>query len=234
MPFGLCNAPATFERMMDSLLRGFKWSICLCYLDDVRVFAPSFASHLTHLSYILALFRQAGLQLNSAKCHFGQRRINILGHLVDTQGVQPDHDKVKAVKQFPVPRSTTDVRSFVGLCSYFRRFIKGFANIAKHLTNLLKKDATFLWALEQAEVFNALISRLTSAPELTHFDITAPTVVRTDASGHGIGAVLSQSQTGCHRVIAYANRLLSPSERNYSITERECLALVWAMAKLRP
>lgn len=234
MPFGLCNAPATFERMMDSLLRGFKWSTCLCYLDDVIVFSSSFAAHLTHLSDILALFRQAGLQLNSSKCHFGQRRIKILGHLVDAQGVQPDPDKVKAVKHFPVPRSTADVRSFVGLCSYFRRFIKGFADIARPLTDLLKKDATFSWGPEQAAAFATLISRLTSSPVLAHFDVSAPTEVRTDASGHGIGAILSQRQAGCDRVIAYASRLLSASERNYSITERECLALVWAVAKFRP
>lgn len=117
MPFGLCNAPATFERMMDSLLRGYKWSICLCYLDDVIVYSPTFESHLTRLSAVLAVFRRATLQLNSAKCRFGRREITMLGHLVSAAGVQPDPDKVRAVQQFPVPRSAKDVRSFVGLCS---------------------------------------------------------------------------------------------------------------------
>lgn len=124
MPFGLCNAPATFERMMDSLLRGFKWSTCLCYLDDVIVFSPTFETHLERLSDVLAIFRRAGLQLNSKKCRFGRRQITILGHLVDASGVQPDPEKVRAVTNFPEPRSTHDVRSFLGLCSYFRRFIK--------------------------------------------------------------------------------------------------------------
>lgn len=116
MPFGLCNAPATFERMMHSLLQGFKWSTCLCYLDDVIVFSPSFPTHLEHLSEILELFRRAGLQLNSSKCHFGWRQIMILGHLVDAEGVRPDPDKVRALQNFPAPRSTKDVRSFLGLC----------------------------------------------------------------------------------------------------------------------
>lgn len=234
MPFGLCNAPATFERMMDSLLRGFKWSTCLCYLDDVIIFSPSFEAHLRHLSEILAIFRQANLQLNAAKCRFARSEITILGHLVDANGVQPDPAKIKAVKDFPVPRSSKDVRSFVGLCSYFRRFIRGFADIARPLTALLKKDAVFLWGTEQAESFDTLISLLTTSPILAHFDATAPTEVRTDASGYGIGAVLAQHQSGHECVIAYASRLLSPAERNYSITERECLALVWAVGKFRP
>lgn len=102
MPFGLCNAPATFERMMDSLLHSFKWSMCLCHLDDVIIFSPTFDTHLDRLSAILAVFRQAGLQLNSSKCRFGQCQINILGHLVDARGVRPDPEKIRAVRDFPV------------------------------------------------------------------------------------------------------------------------------------
>ena len=234
MPFGLCNAPATFERMMDSLLHGFKWSTCLCYLDDVIVFSPTFETHLERLSAILEVFRLAGLQLNSSKCRFGRRRITILGHIVDASGVQPDPEKIRAVKDFPVPTTAKDVRSFVGLCSYFRRFVKDFAEIARPLTDLLKQDTPFNWGPSQAAAFSKLVTLLTSSPVLAHFDPAAPTEVRTDASGYGIGAVLAQRQRGQNHVIAYASRLLSTSERNYSITERECLALVWAVAKFRP
>lgn len=234
MPFGLCNAPATFERMMDSLLHGFKWSTCLCYLDDVIVFSPTFESHLERLAAILDVFRRAGLQLNSKKCRFGRREITVLGHLVDAAGVRPDPDKVRAVKDFPQPRSPKDVRSFIGLCSYFRRFIRNFATIAQPLTDLLRKNATFSWGSEQREALKTLTNLLTASPILGHFDPAAPTEVRTDASGHGIGAVLAQRQASGDRVIAYASRLLSSSERNYAITERECLALVWAVGKFRP
>lgn len=234
MPFGLCNAPATFERMMDSLLLGFKWSTCLCYLDDVIIFSPTFETHLQRLSDILGVFRKAGLQLNSTKCHFASRQLTILGHLVNAAGVQPDPDKIHAVRNFPVPVSSKDVRSFVGLCSYFRRFIKDFATIARPLTDLLKTNATFAWGPEQAAAFSTLVSRLTTAPILAHYDPSAPTEVRTDASGFGIGAILAQRHAGHDRVIAYASRLLSRSERQYTITERECLALVWAVVKFRP
>lgn len=234
MPFGLCNAPATFERMMDSLLQGFKWSTCLCYLDDVLVFSPTFETHLERLSAVLQVFREAGLQLNSSKCHFGRRQITVLGHLVDASGIQPDPEKIRAVTSFPVPQSVKDVRSFVGLCSYFRRFVQDFAAIARPLTDLLKKDVPFTWGPAQTAAFAHLTNILTTPPILAHFDPSSPTEVRTDASGHGIGAVLAQRQQGRDRVIAYASRLLTAAERNYSITDRECLALVWAVSKFRP
>ena len=175
MPFGLCNAPATFERMMDTLLRGFKWSIWLCYLDDVIVFSPTFDTHLERLGSILSVFRNAGLQLNSSKCHFGRQQLTMLGHLVDSSGVRPDPDKVRAVQNFPVPTCTKEVRSFLGLCSYFRRFVNNFADVARPLTDLLKKDVPFSWGTAQATAFSTLIKLLTTPPILAHLDVSAPT-----------------------------------------------------------
>ncbi|GFU11781.1 retrovirus-related Pol polyprotein from transposon 297 [Trichonephila clavipes] len=139
MPFGLCNAPATFERMMDNLLRHFKWTMCLCYLDDIIVFSETFEDHFIRLRLVLTCLQEAGLKLNSKKCLFAAQEVKILGHLVSSNGVRPDPDKIKAVRNFPTPKNIHDIRSFLGLCSYFRRFIKGFCYLAEPLQSLLKK-----------------------------------------------------------------------------------------------
>ncbi|GBL81634.1 Retrovirus-related Pol polyprotein from transposon 297, partial [Araneus ventricosus] len=234
MPFGLCNAPATFERMMDTVLRGFKWNICLCYLDDIIVYAPNFQEHKRRLRKVLKCIQEAGLTLNSNKCSFGKKKLTILGHLVDEHGIYPDPQKTAAVTKFPVPENVSDVRSFLGLCSYYRRFIKNFADIAKPLHDLLKKNAKFSWGTPQKESFLTLKKLLTSSPVLGHFLPNAETKIHSDASGYGIGAVLVQVQDDKERPLAYASRSLTAAEKNYSTTEKECLAVVWAISKFRP
>ncbi|GBM06550.1 Retrovirus-related Pol polyprotein from transposon 17.6, partial [Araneus ventricosus] len=234
MPFGLCNAPATFERMMDTVLRGLKWNICLCYLDDIIVYAPNFQEHKRRLRKVLKCIQEAGLTLNSNKCSFGKKKLTILGHLVDEHGIYPDPQKTAAVTKFPVPENVSDVRSFLGLCSYYRRFIKNFADIAKPLHDLLKKNAKFSWGTPQKESFLTLKKLLTSGPVLGHFLPNAETKIHSDASGYGIGAVLVQVQDGKERPLAYASRSLTAAEKNYSTTEKECLAVVWAISKFRP
>ena len=234
MPFGLCNAPATFERMMDNLLRHLKWTTCLCYLDDIVVFSKTFEEHLSRLSTVLKCVQAAGLRLNPKKCLFVAKEIKILGHLVNGDGVRPDPDKVRAVTEFPTPQHIRDVRSFLGLCSYYRRFIKGFCNKARPLQELLQGDAKFYWDETKERAFRALKEALTSAPVLALYDENAETELHTDASGYGIGAVLVQVQEGAEKVIAYASRVLSKSEINYSTTEKECLAVIWAINKFRP
>uniref|UniRef100_A0A6G5A909 Putative tick transposon n=1 Tax=Rhipicephalus microplus TaxID=6941 RepID=A0A6G5A909_RHIMP len=138
MPFGLCNAPATFERFMDSILRGLKWEICMCYLDDVIIFGKTFHEHNHRLSVVLDCVKQAGLVLNAKKCHFGERQALVLGYLVDKDGIRPDPYKISAVRDFKQPTSLKDLRSFVGLCSYFVGLYKDFAQLAHSLTELLE------------------------------------------------------------------------------------------------
>lgn len=234
MPFGLCNAPATFERMMDNILKGFSWKICLCYLDDIIVYGSSFEEHLNRLRTVLQCIKEAGLTLNHQKCIFGQSKLKILGHLIDKSGVRPDPEKVEAIKNFPLPKNISNIRSFLGICSYYRRFIKNFANLAAPLQHLLKKDVKFAWNKEQDDAFAKLKSILMSDLVLGYFRPKAETLIHCDASGYGLGAVLVQIQYNREIPIAYASRSLLPNEKNYSTTEKECLAVIWAINKFRP
>ncbi|UYV65881.1 K02A2.6-like [Cordylochernes scorpioides] len=144
MPFGLCNAPATFERMIYNLLKGLKWTICLCYLDDIIVFSDDFEEHLRRLQLVLNCLRKAGLCLNSKKCKFGAKTITVLGHEVSENGIRPDQEKIRAGRDFATPRSLKEVRNFLGLSSYYRRFIPNYAHLAQPLNDLLKKRLQIL------------------------------------------------------------------------------------------
>lgn len=235
MPFGLCNAPATFERMMDTVLRGLKWKTCFCYLDDIVIFSFTFSEHLKRLEEGLACLARAGLQLNAKKCCFASKTIRVWGHVVSKEGIEPDPGKIAAVVDFPRPLHLKDLRSFLGLASYFRRFVRTFAAIASPLHKLLKSGTPYDWSSECEAAFQALKDALTSRPVLRHFHEKSPTILHTDASGHGLGAVLLQRDAhNQERVVAYASRSLTSAEKNYTITEQECLAVVWAVQKFRP
>ena len=235
MPFGLCNAPATFQRLMDAVLMGLQWSRCLVYLDDVVVPGKSFEDHLQNLKYVLDRFRSAGLKLNLSKCKFGRREVTFLGHVVSAQGVAADPAKLSTVASWPQPQSQRDVQQFLGFASYYRRFIKDFAVIARPLHHLTEKTAIFNWTEECEASFQKLRLKLVSPPVLAFPDHSRSFILDTDASNTGIGCVLSQTQQdGSERVIAYGSRLLSKPERNYCVTRRELLAVVYFTQQLRP
>ena len=159
----------------------------------------------------------------------------MLGHIVSKDGIRPDPDKISAVQHFPRPEKVKDLRSFLGLASYFRRFIRDFASIASPLHKLLGSGVPFVWSPECESAFVHLKCALTSEPVLCHFDETAPTLLHMDASGHGIGGILLQrDKCSRERVVSYASRVLTPAEKNYTITEQECLAVVWSVQKFRP
>ena len=130
MPFGLCNAPGTSQRLMESILRGLNWKTCLIYLDDVIVFSTSFDQHLNDLAEVFYRFRDANIKLKPSKCSFGKDQVSYLGHIISKDGIQPDPEKIELVKNFPVPKTVRQVRSFLGLANYYRRFVQDFAKIA--------------------------------------------------------------------------------------------------------
>lgn len=234
MPFGLCTAPATFQRVMDTVLAGLKWQTCLVYLDDVVIFSNTFDEHLQRLRAVLQAITNAGLTLKPTKCRFGYRELKFLGHIVSSEGIRPDPQKTDAVAAFPTPTDKKTIRQFLGLCAYYRRFIRNFSRVAAPLNYLTKESVAFEWKEEQQRAFEELKLALQTPPLLGHFDQDAETEIHTDASNKGLGAVLIQKQNGAEQVIAYASRALSRAESNYSATEKECLAVVWAVTKFRP
>ncbi|UYV71977.1 K02A2.6-like, partial [Cordylochernes scorpioides] len=235
LPFGLCNGPATFERLMDTVLRTHKWKICLCYLDDVIIFSEDLHSHLNRLKTILECLKTAGLTLNASKCRFAYTKLLILGHVVSNEGIAPDPEKNISIRKFPTPRTVKDVRAFLGLCSYYRRFIIEFSKIALALQILTRKNHSFAWGKEQELSFNSLKNKLISPEVLIHYDPNKPIGLHTDASDQGLGAVLVHlDENTKERPISYASRTLQKAETNYSTTEKECLAIIWAIKKFRP
>ena len=226
MPFGLCNAPATFERLMETVLRGLNWKTCLVYLDDIIVVGKSFDDHLMNLEEVFQRLRKSGLKLSPKKCHLFQKEVQYLGHIVSSQGVAVDKNKVSAVQEWPVPSNKHEVQSFLGMCTYYRRYVASFANIAKPLTRLTEADRRFHWGDDCQEAFNTLKVALTTAPILSYPLSDGKFILDTDASNVGLGAVLSQIQDGQEKVIGYFSKTLSKPERNYCVTRRELLAVI--------
>ena len=238
MPFGLTNAPATFQRLMESCLGELHLNWCIIYLDDIIVFSRTPEEHIHRLRAVFEKLKVAGLKLKPSKCDFFKKEIKYLGHVVSEQGVSTDPDKIKAVTEWPQPTTVTEVRSFLGFVSYYRRFIPNFSKVAKPLNKLLqnlegtpsqKKKFKVHWGPEQQEAFETLQGLCTESPVLAYADFKATFILHTDASGEGLGAVLYQVQEGKQRVIAYASRSLSKSERNYPVHKLEFLALKWAI-----
>lgn len=233
MPFGLCNAPSTFERLMEQVLSELHWEVLLVYLDDVIVFAKTIDEELTRLGMVFQRLRKAGLKLKAKKCHLFRESVLYLGHVVSREGVSTDPEKIRAVKEWPTPTSVKDVQSFLGLASYYRRFIEGFANIARPLHQLTEKAHTFVWTEECEDAFQELKKRLYQSPILAYPDPEQDYILDTDASNEGIGAVLSQVVDGKERVISYASRALNKAEKNYCVTRKELLAVVEFLKKFR-
>ncbi|KAL6417766.1 hypothetical protein ACFW04_014363 [Cataglyphis niger] len=234
MPFGLKNAPATFQRLMDQVLSGLQGNELFVYLDDIVLYASSLKEHEVKFNKLAERLKKANLKLQPDKCEFLRKEVGYLGHIISDQGVKPDPAKIQAVKEFPTPRNAKNIKQFLGLAGYYRRFIPNFSKTARPLTNLLKKEEPFVWKKEQESAFVQLREALCTEPILQYPDFTKPFVVTTDASGHAIGGILSQGPIGKDLPISYTSRLLNAAEKNYSTIEKELLAIVYCVNYFRP
>ena len=223
MPYGLCNAAPTFERLMSTVLTGLQWHECLVFLDDLLVFGSNFSETLARMVHMFERLDDGGLRIKPSKTFLFKKELVFLGHVVSEEGVRTDPAKSQVIKDWPTPKSAKETLSFVQLCSYYRRFIKNFAEKARPLYGLDPKS--FNWSPECDKAFNTLKEELTSPKLLAYPDLSSEFVLDTDASQWAIGGTLSQVCEGVERPVAYGSRTLNRAERRYSTTKRELLAV---------
>jgi len=230
MPFGLSNAPASFQRMMDRVFKDYKGKFVSVYLDDITIYSKTFKDHLQHLQLVFNRLREVDLKLGEEKCEFAKTELCLLGHRIGREGRKPDPAKVEVVRNWPTPQTVKDIRSFLGLASYYRKFIPNFSIIAKPMFRLIQKDVPFEWTSACRMAFEKLKDSLVNAPILRHPNFDKPFILYTDGSYDGLGAVLSQKDENDQEVvIAYASKTIVGAQEKYGATELEMLAIRWAV-----
>lgn len=232
MPMGMKTSPACFSRIMQTALSDLIGKICFVYLDDIIIYSKTIEEHFQRLATVLGRLSKIGLKVKAKKCNFLKPSVKFLGHIVSEAGVSPDPEKVEAVKNWPTPKNSKDIESFLGLASYYRKFIKNFAKIAQPIRRLTQNDVNFDWNNNCENSFETLKNLLTHPPILAFPDFSPSNkfILQTDASDFAIGAVLMNSD---RRPITFVSRQLRKYEKNYGITDKELLAIVWAVKKLR-
>lgn len=233
LPFGLCNAPSTFQRVMDDVLRPLIGKCVFVYMDDIIVYSKSVTQHLDHLDQVFSLLKNKKFKLKKSKCQFSQSELKFLGHRISAGGIAVDYEKSEAIQKIQFPTNKKQLQQYLGLCNYYGRFILNFSVIAEPLYNLLRNGIKFDLNEECQSAFQKLQEKLLSAPVLGFPVEGEAFYLYTDASNVGIGAILMQMQNGKETTICYLSRTLQPAERNYCATEKECLAVVWAIKTLR-
>jgi hypothetical protein len=229
-PFGLCNAPATFQNYINHVLHDILDDYCTAYLDDVLVFSKTRAEHTKHVEEVIRRLGAAGLQIDIGKSEFYAKKTRYLGLIISTDGISMDPEKVQALQAWKDPTSVKELQQFLGFANFYRRFIQGYSTVITPMTKLLRKDVSWAWKSEQAEAFKALKKAFTTAPVLAYFDYTKKTVVETDASNWASGGVLSQfNDDGKLRPVAFFSSKHTAPECNYEIYDKELLAIVKAL-----
>lgn len=235
MPFGLKNAPATFQRAMNSILGDLIGTVCYVYLDDIIIFGKTLNEHLQNLGKVLERLSLSNLKIQLDKCEFLKRDCEFLGHIITGNGIKPNPEKIKEIQKWKLPRSQKEIKQFLGLLGYYRKFIKDYSKLAQPMTKYLKKDKKLdLNDIQYTQAFEKCKKILTSDPILVYPDFEKPFVLTTDASNFALGAVLSQIHEGKDHPVAFASRTLNKHEVNYSTTEKEALAIMWAVEKFKP
>jgi len=234
MPFGLCNAPGTFQREMNRIFFPLIGKCMFIYIDDLIIFSSSLNDHIVDLTKVFETIKTNGLKINLEKCHFFKESVELLGHTVSINGISPIPGKTKVIIEWLPPKNVTQLQSFLGTVGYYRKFIANFASIARPLFSLLKKGKEFLWGTKEQESFEELKRRLITAPILTMPDFDEPFIIRTDASKSGVGGVLIQKDvSGNEKPIHYVSRSLKPAESNYGITDLEGTAAAYCVKKFK-
>lgn len=229
MSFGLTGAPGTFQEAMNSTLAPYLRQFVLVFFDDILIYSLTFEAHLQHIRLVLELLAKDQWKLKLSKCSFAQRQISYLGHTISEAGVGTDPSKIIAIQQWPVPTSAKELRAFLGLAGYYRKFVRHFGIIAKPLTALLKKHSIFIWTPEHEAAFRTLKTSLCQAPVLALPNFQKPFCIETDASDLGIGAVLMQEG----HPIAYLSKALGPKSRGLSTYEKEYMTILVAVQAWR-
>ena len=235
MPFGLSNAPSSFQHYINDTLRDFLDKFATAYIDDILIYSNTLAEHRKHVRQVLERLKTAGLQVDIDKCEFHQQSVKYLGLIISTDGIRMDPDKIRAVIEWAQPRLVKELQGFLGFANFYRRFIKDYSRVVLPLINLTRKDQPYLWRHAQESAFQELKNRFTSAPILQHFDFELPTRVESDASDGVTGAVLSQQHAdGLWKPVAYLSKKMTPAECNYDIYDKELLAIIHAFEEWRP
>ena len=228
MPFGLTNAPATFQCIMNEILKPFLRKFVPVFLDDILIFSPSMEAHVDHLEQVFATLRKHQLYLKESKCTFAKDSLEYLGHIIGAQGVSTDPSKIIDMLKWPVPQTMTELRAFLGLTGYYRKFVKDYGRLSKPLTQILRLK-TFVWNQHAQAAFEALKTAMTHTPVLALPNFNETFTVETDACADGIGAVLMQKG----QPVAYLSKALGEKHKGLSIYEKEFLALIMAVDKWR-
>ena len=235
MPFGLCNAPATFQRLMNIVLKNFSWDHVMAYLDDILIMNRNFEDHLEEVRKVLNCLGDHGLKVKPKKCQMFKHEVKFLGHMVSADGLSPNTEYIKAVLEYPVPTTVKQVHSFLGMVNFYRRFIANCSVISRPLSQLLKSKK-LEWTQECQDSFERLKTCLVNPPILSYPDYSSdkPLELFTDASYFGAGACLTQEQDGEQKIIAYISTTFNKSELNYSVLDKELTALRWGIKRLKP